>query len=119
LNVGSFGSGESQFSYPQAGAMGGPDHRIYIADTENDRIQVFSADGALLASFGSSGAGPSRLAYPMGVAVDAPGNILVSEADNNRLQLFHADGTPPISFGSLGIFDPADKGLHGGDTQAI
>jgi len=48
------GSAPGQLWYP-IGVAVGPLDRIYVADTGNDRIQIFNADGSFFAGFGSAG----------------------------------------------------------------
>lgn len=63
--------------------------RVYVADPWNDRVQVFDATGAYLATIGgvySSSSGGLRDAVD--VAVDKEGNVYVAERDNHRVQKF-------------------------------
>lgn len=60
-------------------AVGVDDHgRIYIADTDNHRIQVFDADGTYLATMGRDGQGPGEFEFPSAIAV-AGGRALVGD----------------------------------------
>ena len=43
--------------------------RIYVADTDNHRIQVFDADGTYLATLGRDGQGPGEFEFPRTIAV--------------------------------------------------
>jgi hypothetical protein len=99
---GSQGSGPGQFRSPQAIAtslLG----NIYVADTGNDRIQVFDAKGNLLQLFGRSGIDPGELRGPRGIAFAADIEmgvrgardvIVVSDTGNDRIQVFTEDGKP-------------------------
>ena len=62
--------------------------RIYVADTGNNRIEVFNENGAFLAMWGSSGTGDGEFAAPTGVVVDDSGAIYVLDTDNNRVQKY-------------------------------
>jgi len=54
---------------------------------------VFDSQGTFLLKFGTLGAGCDGCLYnPVGVAVDATGNIYVADANNNRIQVFAPDG---------------------------
>lgn len=66
--------------------------KIYITDSNNDRIQVFSANGNPLFSFGSSGKGKGQFVYPNCLAVDDQDNVYVGEFKNNRIQVFDPSG---------------------------
>jgi len=65
---------------------------VYVADTDNDRVQMFSLDGIYLTSIGSEGEGPGQMSEPTDVAVDHRGYIYVTERGNNRIQAFSPNG---------------------------
>ena len=94
---------------------------IYVADWGNDRIQKFSADGAFLASYGTSGRGddPGQLWRPSGVAVDRNGTVYVADRGNDRLKVFGADGEPLGSYqGESGLSRWAEIWLAGNPDVA-
>jgi len=62
--------------------------RIYVADFENHRIQVFTRDGKLLAVFGSRGSGPGEFERPTDLDIGADGRIYVIDFGNDRVQVF-------------------------------
>jgi len=61
---------------------------IYVADTDNHRIQKFDAKGKFITKWGSDGAGDGQFREPDGIAVDSKGNIYVADTNNNRIQKF-------------------------------
>src|SRR6185295_596195 len=87
--IGRAGSGDGEFNRPEGLGIDSAD-RLYVADSCNHRIQIFSPDGKFLRSYGSAGAGPGELSYPYDVRVDAAGNQFVCEFGNSRLQVFDA-----------------------------
>jgi hypothetical protein len=65
---------------------------VFVADTGNDRIVKFeyidnSADGLeFLNDAGSTGSGSTQFREPVGIAVDACGNLWVADRNNDRIQ---------------------------------
>lgn len=80
------------FHYPTNVALS-PQGEIYVSDGYgNARVHKFSADGELLKSWGSPGAGPGQFHLPHGIAVDGEGRVYVADRENSRIQIFTADG---------------------------
>ena len=65
---------------------------VYVADTDNDRIQKFTSDGVLVTQWGTSGSGDGQFLGPHGVAVDGSGNVYVADYANRRVQKFTSAG---------------------------
>jgi sugar lactone lactonase YvrE len=96
---------------------------LYIADRENDRVRVVSADGTIhtLAGNGKSAfdgdGGPATdhsLDYPLSTVVDRDGNVYIADDNQNRVRKVAPDGTMTTvigdgSFGSKGDGGPASK----------
>src|ERR1700722_15022215 len=53
--IGSHGSGNGQFKDPHGIAI--KDNKIYVADTNNHRIQIIDMEGKYIGQFGSRGSG--------------------------------------------------------------
>jgi DNA-binding beta-propeller fold protein YncE len=66
---------------------------ILVADTNNGRIQKFSASGAFLNSIGIKGAGYGQLGAPNGIAIDRTGNIYAADASRHVVEKLATDGT--------------------------
>jgi len=69
-----------------------PKGMIYVADTGNDRVQIFKADGTYDNMFGESGSGEGQFRMPSSVAVSSKGNIYVADTKNKKVKAFSADG---------------------------
>jgi hypothetical protein len=75
---------------------------VYVADTENHRIQKFSSSGAFITKWGSKGSGDAEFDWPSGLAIDGAGNVYVADTQNNRIQKFSSSGTFITKWGSEG-----------------
>ncbi len=98
---GSAGSGNSQFS-GASGIAYVPWATTYVADTNNNRVQLFDRGSNFVMAFGASGSGNSQFNAPRGVAVNNMGNIFVLDTGNHRVQVFAGDGTYQSQWGALG-----------------
>jgi DNA-binding beta-propeller fold protein YncE len=129
------------FSRPM-GSTYGQDDRIYVSDTENDRIVVFDERGSYLFEFGGKGiAKPlpgaantweeGLLNYPLGIDADEDGNIYVADFRNDQIQVFDAEGEfirrfpdpqAPVGKGSSGQegagIAVTDVAVHDGEVYA-
>lgn len=62
---------------------------LYVADTNNNRIDEFNpSTGAFLGSWGSKGSGNGQFINPQGIVVDHSGNIYVNDYGNDRIEVF-------------------------------
>lgn len=68
------------------------DGNVYVADTLNNRVEIFDADGNFISEFGKHGDGPGYFARPKGIAVDSDGHIWVADQMEDRLQAFNREG---------------------------
>ncbi len=74
------------------GLFVGPKGDIYVADTGNDRVEIFKPDGSYENMFGESGSGEGEFRSPSAVAVNSLGNIYVADTGNRRVKAFSHDG---------------------------
>jgi sugar lactone lactonase YvrE len=79
---------------------------VYVADTDNHRIEKFTAEGRFLKAWGQLGVRPGEFSYPDGISVAPNGDVYV--ADNPLV-------CPCVTRGSVGdrieVFSPSGKFL--------
>lgn len=115
------GSGGGQFSSPE-GVETDHSGRVYVADTGNNRIQKFSANGRFILTWGwgvrngqgelqtcrnscqhgLGGPGQGQLGAPNGVALDSEGHVYVADTGNDRIQKYSPSGRLLDQWGSQG-----------------
>src|SRR5262249_14750154 len=84
---GGFGSKPGQLAFPRAlasDALGD----TYVADTANDRVEVFDPNGNLLRTIGIPVRGPGQLTAPEGLALDPTGRLLGSAPTADRVEAY-------------------------------
>ncbi len=99
--IGSHGSGDGQLASPHGLAVDG-EGNVWVADTENNRIEEFNSEGEYISQFGSYGSGNGQFSSPHGLAVDGEGNVWVADTENNRIEEFNSEGKYLFQFGSYG-----------------
>ena len=83
---GGHGNGKGQFDNPRGIAIDSAGN-MFVADTDNGRIEKFSQNGTFVTSIGPFEA-------PSGIAIDRAGNIYVAEVGSkHRIQKLGPDGT--------------------------
>jgi DNA-binding beta-propeller fold protein YncE len=91
FSVGSIGIGHSQLRSPIGIAHDPIQHRIYVSDTGNRRIQVIcTKTNSFLFSFGKFG--NDSLISPRGIAVDFFGNVWTADYSRHRVIAFNSSG---------------------------
>jgi sugar lactone lactonase YvrE len=115
--VGSVGGGPGsllgQLRSPK-GLLEDPFGRLVVADSGNDRVQVFGSPdhgSPWLDSIGSHGAGPGQFNKPSAVALGPGGWMYVSDTGNGRIVRLHyddadRDGTLDDIDGCKGVANP-------------
>lgn len=86
------GTANSQFASTDGLVVDGSG-KVYVADTDNNRIQVFSTSGKLLSKWGSIGDGNGQFHGAEDVDIAPDGTIWVADYGNSRVQQFKPDGT--------------------------
>jgi YD repeat-containing protein len=98
---GSLGSGNGQLKHPGDVALDAKGN-LWVADSNNNRVEEFSPEGQYLGQFGTSGSGNGQLSRPAAVAIDSKGNFWVADSGNNRVEEFNEKGEYVRKFGSTG-----------------
>lgn len=96
------GTGPGEFNRPEGICIDAQD-RLYVADSCNHRIQIFSPDGRFLRAYGKPGSGKGELSYPYDICVDSAGRQFVCEFGNSRIQIFDDHDQPLEIIGGPGI----------------
>lgn len=94
---GTQGSSPGQFSWPRGIAVSS-DGFVYVADSQNHRVQKFTTDGQFVTAWGTFGGcpemtpPPATFCEPWGVAVGPDGTVYVADTWAHRVQHFTSDG---------------------------
>ena len=119
----------AQLRYPTGVAVDASGN-IYIADSQNNCIRKVTNPGSsgMISTvagdgqYGNSGDGglatSARLRYPLGVAVDASGNVYIAEAENHRIRKVTNPGSAGMISTVAGNEDSGYSGDGGPATSA-
>ena len=80
------GNADGQFNNPTGIAVDNSGN-IYVADSNNNRIQKFNSNGTFITKWGIPNI------YPEGIAIDSMGNIYITDTANHNVQKFNSNGT--------------------------
>ena len=103
MSWGSKGKGPGQFDTPHAVVTDSQD-KVYVADRENRRIQVFEPNGRFIAEW-------TGFIYPQGLCLGSDGSIYVG--DVSRIVKLDLTGRVVGIFGAKGKGPGQFAGLHG------
>ena len=81
--------GKSMLQKPEAVAA--TEDTVYVTDSENHQVAMFTPAGQYQGSFGSKGSGAGELRTPHGIAIHE-GIVYVADRGNKRIQLFGPNG---------------------------
>ena len=110
---GTIGTQPGQFQKPHGIAIAS-DGSLYIADSNNHRIQHLDAQGNVLHVWGtfadiSKGPAPGSTFYePWGIAVGPDGSVFVADTWNHRIQKFSPEGEFITMWGYFGQGETPD-----------
>ncbi len=118
LRVGTV-EGDRNLMFGQVGMIGvDSEGNLYVMDSQAQRVQVFSADGAFLRTIGRGGSGPGELGQGVIFCLMAADDIImIPDLANQRLNRFTTDGdvlpSSPLTFdnGIPALFRATDDGI--------
>ena len=112
FDFGGAGSSPGQFNKPQGIAFDS-NNQLYVADTDNSRVQIFDHEGNFLRVFGEK-VQPAALSMPVDVAFDREGHVYILDQDYLSLMTYSSTGSLLLITGSqhqskgrLGLSKPA------------
>ena len=120
--AGSFADGAStttaRFNRPFGMALHS-DGRLFIADTDNHRIRVISADGATVSTYAGNGnpglvdgdADAAEFNGPVSLAFATDGRLFVGDGNNRRIRVISADGNTVSTYAGRGATGETGEGL--------
>jgi streptogramin lyase len=77
-------------------------NELYVCDFNSQKVEVWDrGTGRVLRTLGGPGTGPGQFLKPLGVAVDAQGNVYVMDVLACRLQKFDRRGQLVTRFGTM------------------
>jgi sugar lactone lactonase YvrE len=79
---------ETNLSLPAGITVDSSSGNVYVADTANNRIQVFSSNGTFISTWGVYGIDEIGMRFPEGIAIDQEGNVYVADTANHRISAF-------------------------------
>ena len=86
LSFGSQGEEDGQFWFPNGIAVDSQG-RIFVADSNNGRMQAFDKDGKFLFMI-SRGMSPGDLSMPRGIAIDSENRLLIADTSRGAVQAY-------------------------------
>jgi hypothetical protein len=120
------GGTEHALSAPRGVAINQSTGNVYVADSANNRVEIFSSSGAFASTFGKKGTGNGEFSEPTEVAVDnsggsTEGDVAVVDHLNNRVELFTAAGSflKQVTKTELSNLEPNKGDLQHVDGVAI
>ena len=95
------GPADGQFNRPSGLAFDKEDN-LYLVDSANHRVQIFTKEGKFLDKFGGFGGAEGQFHMPWGIAIDRKGEVYVADWRNDRVQKFSPGAKFLGAFGSSG-----------------
>ena len=117
---GKVGTGNGQFGNGVFGLATSKGGNLYAADTDNNRVQVFSRTGGFVDKFGATGSGNGQFLSAQDVAVASDGSVFVADYRNDRVQKLSAGGGFQLAIPAsqpTGVGVDADGNLYVVDVE--
>ena len=84
----------------------GPGGMVYVSDSGNGRVQMFTPGGRFVRQFGSYGTGQGQLLQPFDLVVDGAGSVYVADDLTETLAKFSPAGHVVWTIGGSAATDP-------------
>lgn len=84
----------------------GADGRVYVGESGNSEVEVFSPTGRFIRRFGGFGSGRGEILFLLTLAVDRSGNVYVADDQSQTLLKFSPSGAFEWSIGGASAADP-------------
>ncbi len=94
--VGMVGNNEGRFNYIGKACLDNSGN-IYIADSDNDRIQKLDSNGNFIRFYGGHGTENGKFNFPSAIHVDNSEKLYIADTQNKRIQILDNNGNPIIS----------------------
>jgi len=79
---------------------------VYVSDTGNKRVRVYTAAGVYIRDIGVGGSQPGQLDEPVGLEISPDGRLFVADTWNRRISVFNTqDGALLYTFDVLGWYE--------------
>ncbi len=91
ITLGSMGSGQLNFLFPQDVAFNSNNSCYYVVDL-NNRVQILHPDLSFYRFFGSYGSGSNQFNTPHGISCDDSGNVYIADTNNHRIVVTTSQG---------------------------
>jgi DNA-binding beta-propeller fold protein YncE len=62
---------------------------IYVADSKNNRIQVFDNNGTYITQFGNTGPAHENIEDPVGIAINSQGVVYVADGLDTDIHVYY------------------------------
>ena len=90
--VGKQGEGPLEFNLPEGIAVNKTTGQVFVADYNNNRIQVLNPDLSFSHTFGRYGSRQGQFDHPCGVTFADPETVYITDTRNHCIQQFTFDG---------------------------
>jgi hypothetical protein len=67
-------------------------NNVFVADSDNHKIQKFDGNGKFITSWGSKGTGNIQFSGELAISTDTFANVFVADSGNHKIQKFDGNG---------------------------
>lgn len=107
------GNGATQYYTPYGLGVDPRNGDIYMADTDRYTIDVYSAAGKFLRTWGGHGTGVGKFLYPSRVVVGSTGTVYVADTWDNNVVISNSNGAEIKTIGGQGSSNGQLRSPHG------